>query len=240
MILYSNLYTLLGENVMRIWSRLAACAAALAIAANGTAAAAPCAGFTDVVDTVVGAAFCQHVEWLKNRAITLGCTSATLYCPNDAVSRLQMAAFLNRLGTALTPVQLRVDAASGAVDLDTGTVVCQTTDFAAEDFPRRAFVDLSFTGTAMADVNLAADLAMSTDGGGTWTNLNTVTNRGSVAANQWGGLSDVGYADLNVGQTVRWGVRMTRGGALGTTDLSDGRCQLRALVYSRDGTSSPF
>jgi hypothetical protein len=213
------------------------CAATLAIAASGAAAAAPCAGFNDIDSSH---SFCPHVEWLKNRAITLGCTSATLYCPGHAVSRLQMAAFLNRLGTALTPVLLRVDAAPGAVDLDANTVICQTTDFATEDFPRRAFVDLSFAAMATADVNLAADLAMSTDGGGTWTNLNAVTNRGSVAANQWGGLSDVGYADLNVGQTVRWGVRMTRGGVAGTTDLSDGRCQVRALVYSRDGPSSPF
>jgi hypothetical protein len=210
---------------------------AVVLACAPAMGAGPCAGFTDV-DSASG--FCPNVEWLKNRAITLGCTSATLYCPTHSVSRLQMAAFLNRFGTALTPVHLRVDAPLGAVDLDANTVICQTTDFTAQDFPRRAFVDLSFTGIATADVNLAADLAMSTDGGGTWINLNTVTNRGSVAANQWGGLSDVGYADLNVGQMARWGVRMTRGGAAGTTDLSDGRCQLRALVYSRDGTSSPF
>ena len=34
---------------------------------------------------------------MKNRGITLGCT-ATLYCPNDYVTRLQMAAFMYRLG----------------------------------------------------------------------------------------------------------------------------------------------
>jgi hypothetical protein len=151
-----------------------------------------------------------------------------------------MAAFMNRLGTALTPVQLRVDTAPGTVDLDLNAVVCQTADFPVANFPRRAFVDLSFTGTAAADVTLAADLAQSTDAGVTWTNLNTVPNRGSVVANQWGGLSDVGYADLAVGQTVRWGVKMTRGGAPGSADLTDSRCQLRVLVYSRDGASSPY
>lgn len=56
--------------------------------------AAPCAGFTDVQDT---SAFCANVTWLRNRAITLGCISTTLYCPDDLVTRLQMAAFLNRL-----------------------------------------------------------------------------------------------------------------------------------------------
>ena len=211
----------------------------LSMTAMPEALAAPCAGFTDVDDT---SGFCPNVEWLKNRAITLGCTSTTVYCPNDPVSRLAMAAFMNRLGTALTPIQVRVDIAPGAVDLDANAVVCQTSDFAvpAGSFPRRAYVDLSFNGNATADVGLAADLVVSTDLGANWTPLNTVTNRGSVAANQWGGLSDIGYVDLSVGQTARWGVRMTRGGIAGTTDLADSRCQLRALVYSRNGIASPF
>ena len=76
--------------------------------------------------------------WLKNRAITLGCTSTTLFCPNDAVNRLQMAAFMNRLGTAMTPVQLRVDDAPGSIDLDANPVVCQTGTSLAEEFPRIA------------------------------------------------------------------------------------------------------
>jgi hypothetical protein len=63
--------------------------------------ALPCAGFTDVDDT---SPFCGNVTWLKNRSITLGCTSTTLYCPNDFVSRLQMAAFMNRLGDSLFPL----------------------------------------------------------------------------------------------------------------------------------------
>ncbi len=61
-----------------------------------------------------------------------------------------------------------------------------------------------------------------------------------MPANQWGGLSDVGYRELSVGQSVRFGARMTRGGLGGATDLTGSRCQLRALVYSRNGTVSPF
>jgi hypothetical protein len=63
------------------------------------AVAAPCAGFNDV-DT--SSPFCANVEWLKNRGITLGC-SANLYCPNDPVTRLQMAAFISRLEMSLQP-----------------------------------------------------------------------------------------------------------------------------------------
>jgi hypothetical protein len=51
--------------------------------------ATPCAGFTDVDDTH---GFCGNVAWIKNRGVTLGCTSTTLYCPDGNVTRLQMAA----------------------------------------------------------------------------------------------------------------------------------------------------
>lgn len=221
----------------RLRSLAAGCLMMITLALAPAAIAAPCADFTDVDS---GSAFCPNVEWLKNRQITLGCTSATTYCPGEAVARLTMAAFLNRLGTALTPAQLPVEATPGAIDLDTGLVVCQTQDFVVAGFPRRAYVDLSFNGNAPADVGLAVDAVMSTNAGASWTNLNAVANRGFVAANQWGSFSDIGFADLAVGQTVRWGARMTRGGIAGATDLADSRCKLRVLVYSRDGSASPF
>jgi len=210
--------------------------AASATAGPPDALAAPCAGFSDVDDS---SGFCRNVDWLKNRGITFGCT-ATTYCPGDSVNRLQMAAFMNRLGTALTPVQLPIDAAPGAVDLDPGLVICQTQDLPVAVYPRRAYADLSFNAKAVADVGFSADLVMSSNGGGSWTNLNTVANRGFVSANRWGGFADYGVADVNLGQSVRWGVRLTRGGIAGATDLSDTRCQLRVLVHSRDGSASPF
>jgi hypothetical protein len=214
---------------------LAIAAAAFTLAP--AALAAPCADFVDV-DAASG--FCANVDWLKNRRITLGCTSTTLYCPTDSVSRLAMAAFMNRLGTALTPVLLPVDVAQGAIDLDATAVVCRTQAFTAADFPRRAYVDLSFSAIAASDVGFAADLVISSDGGTTWTNLSATPNRGAAPANQWGSLADLAFADLAVGETVRWGVRVTRGGLPGTAQLSDSRCQLRVLVHSRNGASAPF
>jgi hypothetical protein len=222
-----------GQDLRR-WALSGMAAVAVVIAPGATAA--PCAGFTDVDSTSM---FCVNVEWLKNRAITLGCTTTT-YCPNDAVSRLTMAAFMNRLGTALTPAQLAVDFAPGAIDLDANLVVCQTQDFAVGGFPRRAYVDLSFSGNASADVGIGADLAMSTNGGASWTTLNTAPNRGVVAANQWAAFVDLGFADLAVGQNVRFGVRMSRGGLPGTSHLAASRCALRVLLYSRTGSASPL
>jgi len=224
----------MGERTFRIGSRLAMAVAAFVLAPASLAA--PCVGFTDV-DAASG--FCANVEWIKNRAVTLGCATGS-YCPADAVSRLQMAAFMNRLGNALTPTQLAVDVAPGAIDVDTNPVVCQTQPFAVSGFPRRAYVDLSFSGQAPGDVGLAADIVMSSDGGATWSNLNTAANRGFVRANQWGTFADLGFVDLAVGQSVRWGMRATRGGIAGTTNLADSRCHLRVLVFSRTGSVSPF
>jgi hypothetical protein len=101
-------------TMRRLRNRAAGWAATMTIAIAPAALAAPCAGFTDVDDT---SGFCANVEWLKNRAITLGCSSTTVFCPNAAVSRLAMAAFMNRLGTALTPAQFPLDVAPAAIDL---------------------------------------------------------------------------------------------------------------------------
>ncbi len=56
--------------------------------------AAACDGFTDVDSSN---SFCSAVTYLKDHGITLGCTGTT-YCPNAYVTRLQMAAFLQRAG----------------------------------------------------------------------------------------------------------------------------------------------
>jgi hypothetical protein len=83
-----------------------------------------CAGFTDIT---VFSPFCTNVQWMKNREITVGCT-ATTYCPNDAVNRLQMAAFMNRVGNVLTPRVLSVEQSGGALDLATTSFLCGCDD----------------------------------------------------------------------------------------------------------------
>ena len=60
--------------------------------------AAPCANFVDVDDA--NATYCAAVSYVKDRGVTLGCTDAIHYCPNDYVTRLQMALFLQRMGRA--------------------------------------------------------------------------------------------------------------------------------------------
>jgi len=65
--------------------------------------------FTDVQATDV---FCTDVEWLKNRGVTLGCTG-TEYCPNDFVTRAQMALFMRRLAEATVPEPIFVKESIG-------------------------------------------------------------------------------------------------------------------------------
>lgn len=209
--------------------------ALLAIATSQAAhGAPPCAGFADVD---AASQYCPNVEWIRNRGVTNGC-GATTYCPGDPVLRITMAAFLNRLGSALTPQKLTVDTLLGAVDLDTSPTVCQTQDYPVTGFPRRAYLDLALAAFAPGNVDVAADLVSSTNGGGSWTQLTAVANRGSVVANQWGSFANLATSDLAVGQSVRFGVRVSR--VSGTANLSASRCNLRVVIVSRDGDSSPY
>src|SRR5271169_5328806 len=59
-----------------------------------SAAAQNCAGFTDVP---ASSPFCPDVTWITTYGITKGCAPSQ-FCPDENVSRLQMAAFMHRLG----------------------------------------------------------------------------------------------------------------------------------------------
>ena len=69
---------------MRITKGCRALALAAFLLVSGPALAQSCVGFTDVQSNDP---FCDEVEWLKNRQITLGCTSATLFCQIEALFR---------------------------------------------------------------------------------------------------------------------------------------------------------
>ena len=98
----------------KLLAPLVACS--LLVAAE--AFSAPCAGFTDVDSTDP---FCTEVAWVKNRGITLGCTTTTLFCPNDPVTRLQMATFMYRQGNVT--VQLGGNAIGGTADSARATII---------------------------------------------------------------------------------------------------------------------
>ena len=195
-----------------------------------------CSGFMDLGSD---SAFCPNVEWLRNRAVTLGCT-ASGYCPEDRVSRLAMSAFMNRLGTALTPATVTAQANSGALDPDASPIVCATADFTATGFPRRVQIDAVFTATAGGDLGFAAELVASVDAGATWQAVTTQPIRGNVRAGHWANLRALGHFDVEADEAVRFGIAISRGGLPGGATIGDSRCNLRARFDNRNGTASPF
>jgi len=50
--------------------------------------------FADVPDNHI---FVEDINWMKTAGVTNGCGDGTNYCPNDNVTRGQMAAFMHRL-----------------------------------------------------------------------------------------------------------------------------------------------
>jgi hypothetical protein len=216
---------------------LFAASAALATGAQAQA----CAGFTDVA---AADPFCPNVEWLKNRSVTLGCTSQTLYCPTDPVSRLAMSAFMNRLGTALTPTRQFVDLQVGALDIQTSAnnYVCQTAAYPVTGFPRRAVVHGAFWGNLDAAVTWSTDLWYSTDGGSTWNYMSNYIAASSVAGAGYDKMDSFAYADMNVGSTYIFAIRVREYPAAlgGTGKFTASFCHLMLEVGNRNGTSTPY
>ena len=214
----------------------------------GVASAQNCAGFTDLPDT---SGFCPNVQWIKNRGVTQGCTPTT-YCPSQNVTRLAMAAFMNRLGTALTPEVLSAQGGTGAVVLPgqpptPALHLCQTGDtteqVAPVQYERQANVTASMSG--LGDGNGAswnAFVHVSTDGGLTWSDLNPGTSvgmRATSAPGAWASNSATERMDLLPGLTYRFAIGVRRDGVVASTgNLTDGRCQIVATVSNRNPAPS--
>jgi hypothetical protein len=189
-----------------------------------------CDGFADVAGN---SPFCASVSWMKNRAVTLGCGGAN-YCPDNNVSRLSMAAFMKRLGDALSGTSILRVVSTGALDFATAPVVCQTDPIAAATAPRRAVLDVIFAGLAGADNLARVQLMVSEDGGTTWTDTQLFTPRATFRAGQWRNVRAAGHRDVEAGKAVRFGVHMSLpgGGAGGVTDST---CRLRVRLENSAG-----
>jgi hypothetical protein len=222
--------------------RKAAIIAVLA-ASSLTAHAQSCAGFTDVL---ASDPFCPNVEWLKNRSITLGCNvPGTLYCPNDPVGRLAMAAFMNRMGKALTPDVLYVDLNPGPVTIQSGSYqfVCPTTPYTVTGFPRQVVANGLAYGIVDAPVSWSADLWYSTDMGATFSYMmiyppaQTVTTGGVLA-------SQTAFARMNleVGQTYIFALLIRESVDLpaGSGNFSDLACQVMVQIGNRNPAAPPY
>jgi hypothetical protein len=215
----------------------AALVAFATLVSSAPARAQACAGFTDVDQA---SPFCPNVEWLKNRAITTGCTSTTLYCPTDTVSRLAMAAFMNRMGKALTPETKKITFAfDNLINLDGNGVFCATDDYLPVAYPRSV--------APIYNVSLATDRVVtwnifpwvSTDSGATWTSLATIGSPVTAsAAGLW--LNTGGNAVYTIAANAKARFMLRPSRLLGAAQGSNLRCHLMAVATNANGATSPF
>lgn len=211
--------------------------ASVASIGASSAWAAPCAGFTDVDSNDP---FCPNVEWLKNRAVTFGCTSTTLYCPTAPVSRLAMAAFMNRLGTALSPRVIQTMETLPTTVGGTYVYGCQTADIAVAH-PQQAMLtgSVTFQPTG-SSLTTRIRPAYSTDGGATWLSAaGGALWLGTASADEFGAITGHGGAiDLEPGVNYRFGLGVQI--ILGTGTYGALACRTTLTIQNRNGASSPY
>jgi len=200
---------------------------------TGTPPVSNCGGFSDVTTSDI---YCGAVEWLKNRAVTLGCT-ATTYCPNDVVTRASMALFLNRLGTTLSPLPTLTQQQTASLPVVPFAVICQTAPTGAATYAR--------TSVAQWSVNLLDSSSgvlssvypvLSIDGGVNWLVYanGTAVNGG---AGQWRNVAGTANADIGAGESPRFGI-----GVIGNSGvaIAASQCQLNTMLINRNPAQSPL
>jgi hypothetical protein len=82
-------------------------------------------------------------------------------------------------------------------------------------------------------VAFSAIAVASFDSGATWQPVAIQQRPGFAPANHWGHVRAEGALDVNPSQSVRFGLRVGRGGLAGGADLTSSACKLRATIQSR-------
>ena len=206
------------------------------LAVSTAAYGAPCAGFNDVSDA---SPFCPNVEWLKNRSITLGCTSTSTYCPDDPVTRLSMAAFMNRLGVALEPTFLYANGTNFGTNFAARQYLCPTT--AITPTTRRwATVDGRFSFRPVGSLTIASTIYQSTDNGTTWTQANSFFLAAAADAGKDTIIAPMSSViPLEPGTSYSFAISASN--ALGTSgNVTIWFCETRVRIDNRNGATSPF
>lgn len=200
-----------------------------------TTTVAPCGDFPDVS---TGDFYCSNVEWLRNRHVTLGC-GAGIYCPNDTVQRSAMAAFMNRLGTAISIVPSLAQGSLGALDPTASPRVCEAAPIAAADYPRTVDANWFVTGLSTGALGYAVRTVRSTDGGSTWVDLDGGLRSGTASA-RWSALGGASAIDLAAGVELRLGIRIDRPAGGGSATFTQASCQLLVQMSNRNPASPPL
>lgn len=203
------------------------------VIAASQAASAQCSGFTDVDPAN---ALCPSVDWLRNRAVTLGCTSATLFCPADSVIRLSMAAFINRLGNALTASVVTAKDNGAGLPLPGPTTICQAT-LPGTAYPRSA----SVIGVVTAQVGSPTSVSMRVVTAlvpGSW---NFATQAPPPLAGGSGWITgSVQKSAIPLAANLAHFFAVQLDPTPGTTSLGPWTCEIKVKVVSQTGTGFPY
>lgn len=215
--------------------------ASLAALAPSAALAQACPGPSPFADVQQNDIFCKNTEWLANRGVTLGCSAGppAIYCPDTAVPRSQMALFMNRLGTALTPTILRIQQGNfdGPYTSKEGCI--------SDPIPVTAPKQASFSATvstinAPSATLFTAGLVYSTDGGTTWLptgdfpSQETIGESGSAS---WRTIPLVGGPfNMAIGTTYQFAISAE---AL-LSSAVEGECRLVVRIDNRNPDTPPF
>ena len=150
---------------------------------------------------------------MRNRGITLGCAGFD-YCPTSAVSRLSMAACMNRLGRAFGPQLVSFNDA------------------------RVALVDALVSGSVGVEGTIDLQVSMESP---PLEPVDAAPWRRSLPAGPLQSLRASGTFAIPVAVPVRFGLRFrTLPGASGPSPIASALCHVRALVVDREGTHAPF
>jgi len=210
-------------------------------------------GFGDVL---LSSGFCPSVEWVKNRKITTGCGDGSNYCPDSDVTRLAMAAFLERTGKALSSEVIKdhMAAVAQAIPGEPPTfpnplVLCDTgVDSTTVTYPRRALLNATMSGRADASaVAYRVFWVYSTDSGVTFQPIqeggqNISSPRASSGPNEWSGAALAYALDLPANLPLRVFVGVRRDNILtGTTgNFANVNCQMTVSIINANGTTPPL
>lgn len=133
--------------------------------------------FTDDDDSI----FEADIEWLASAGVTKGCNPPTndLFCPNNSVTRGQMAAFMRRFAQFLGAEDGIVSQADNATTADYADNAGTVDNFDAKDLNRVSFdVDVegdpvTVTGIVAVETIMSAEITAPTGG---WITVSGQTN----------------------------------------------------------------
>ncbi len=212
----------------------------LALALAGPVGAQQCGVFTDVQ---ASDGFCASVQWLKNRGITTGCT-ATQYCPQDPVTRAQMALFLNRLGaTALPRIHWTTANQAPPVELaqgsGTATYCPLPTPIAAASHPRLAVAQGYMSLQANGGDYLGMGLVYTPSGQPpVYANFVSQVVRNPAGTYQLAWASNP--VALAPGTAYTFAIYIANNGQAGSIFLGDNACQLIVTVLNDNPSTPPL